>query len=51
MENLLSNAIKFAPVDSVITVTLEVNAAYLQVSVHNQGPSIPPEAQTTIFGK
>ncbi len=49
--NLLSNASKYSPSGSVITVSLAPAAdpGFIQVSVADQGPGIPPGHQTRLF--
>jgi len=47
--NLLSNAIKFTQVGGQVTLRAEAQAAFVQVSVHDNGPGIPAEDQEVIF--
>jgi len=55
--NLLDNAVKFSPRGGKITVTVFPKAVknnkekFLQITVKNQGPQIPPEQQKRIFEK
>jgi signal transduction histidine kinase len=47
--NLLSNAIKFAPEKSEIKVTLKDSGQFVSVFVHDDGPGVGKEFQSTIF--
>lgn len=49
--NLVDNAAKYSPEDSEVAVTVEVQGKEGIVSVHNDGPGIPPEEQSRIFEK
>ena len=49
--NLLSNAIKFSPAGGEVVVAMEVEHETARVSVRDQGPGIPVEFQSRIFGK
>jgi signal transduction histidine kinase len=51
--NLVANAVRFAPPESRLRVTaaLDDDGAGLVVSVHDEGPGIPPEHQERIFEK
>jgi len=51
LTNLLSNAHKFAPKGGHIEVTLVERDDYLEVSVNDDGPGIPPSEQERIFEK
>jgi signal transduction histidine kinase len=47
--NLLSNAVKYSPEDSVIRIRVSQEQSSVLLQVHNDGPAIPEEEQTTIF--
>jgi signal transduction histidine kinase len=47
--NLIGNAILHGAPDAPVTIVAAMNAHEVQVSVHNHGPAIPPEIQTTLF--
>lgn len=47
--NLMSNAAKFSPKGSAIGIAAEVRGPMLRVSVHDQGPGIPPEFRDRVF--
>ena len=47
--NLLTNAIKYSPDDSVIGIRVSQEQSSVLLQVHNDGPAIPEEEQTTIF--
>ncbi len=49
--NLLSNAIKFSPPDGVVTAQARLANAQVTVSIADQGPGIPPDAQEKLFQK
>ncbi|XPF92602.1 response regulator [Colwellia sp. RE-S-Sl-9] len=51
MSNLLSNAAKYSPTHEVVTITLEVIADEVHISVHDQGKGIPKAFRTHIFDK
>lgn len=51
MLNLLSNAIKYSPKDGAVTVRLSRREGTVRISVIDQGPGIPLEFQSRIFGK
>ncbi|GIZ12440.1 PAS domain S-box protein [Pseudomonas sp. NCCP-436] len=51
MANLLSNAAKFSPPGSTVQVRLETCGRQQRVSVQDQGPGIPLEFQSRLFGK
>lgn len=46
---LLDNAVKYSPPGATITVSSHQDASATYLSVHDNGPSIPPEHQTAIF--
>jgi signal transduction histidine kinase len=47
--NLVDNALKHSPGDSPIRIDTRVESVGVRVSVHDQGPGIPPEEQARIF--
>lgn len=47
--NLISNALKYGAKDAPITVAVAKQRDGVEVSVHNEGAPIPPEAQATLF--
>jgi signal transduction histidine kinase len=47
--NLVDNALKHSPGDSPIRIETRVESVGVRVSVHDQGPGIPPEEQERIF--
>jgi len=49
--NLLDNAIKFSGQGGKVGVEIEDQRDYIEVSVSNDGVTIPPEKQQKIFGK
>lgn len=49
LDNLLSNAIRFAPNGSTVTVRLENGPGGHVVSVHDDGPGIPPSEREAVF--
>ncbi len=50
--NLLSNAVKFCEPDSGrVRLTLGDSAAGITITVSDNGPGIPPEAQQKVFEK
>lgn len=55
IDNLVSNAIKFSPAGSEVLVAArklsENGSDFVQVSVHDRGKGITPEAQKRIFSK
>jgi len=51
MSNLLSNAAKFSPENDEIEISLERQDRFFRISVHDNGPGIPPEFRAKIFGK
>ncbi|MCA9938798.1 MAG: PAS domain-containing protein [Anaerolineales bacterium] len=54
LQNLLGNAIKFTPYGGYVRISAQPLAAdpqKLLVAVHDNGPGIPPEQQTTLFQK
>ncbi len=51
IDNLVSNAIKFSPADSTIHIALAGDGNRVKVSVLDEGPGIPPEERTKLFGE
>ena len=51
MDNLLSNAAKYSPEQGVVTITLFQHKNALRVSVHDDGPGVPPEFHSRIFSR
>lgn len=51
LANLLSNAAKFSPAGSDVQVTTQAGPAHVRISVKDNGPGIPDEFRTRIFGK
>ena len=49
--NLLDNAIKFAAADSVLSLTIQIKAEKVHVSLANLGETIPPEELGQIFDR
>jgi two-component system sensor histidine kinase KdpD len=49
--NLISNSTKYSPEGTVITIQAHEVEKQLQVTVHNQGPHVPPEHIERIFDK
>lgn len=51
LTNLLGNAVKYSPLESPITVTLEVGPAAAVISIIDEGRGIPPEKLDRIFDR
>jgi signal transduction histidine kinase len=49
LENLVGNAVKYGIPDTPITIRTEQRNERLIMSVHNEGPPIPPDEQECIF--
>ncbi len=49
MFNLLDNAVKYTPQGGEITVSVEVEAGHIKISVADRGPGIPRAELTKIF--
>ena len=47
--NLVTNAVRYSPAGAPVTVTLEDQGDAVALTVHNGGPPIAPELQSTIF--
>ena len=51
LSNLLSNAAKFSPENDVVDIVLAKQDRFFKISVHDNGPGIPVEFRSKIFGK
>jgi len=49
--NLLSNSLKYAPVNTVVSISAQVEEDAIHVRVGNQGPQVPPDDLERIFDK
>lgn len=49
--NLLDNAIKFAPQKGHIWVSANIDSDFIQFSIRDDGPGIPPELRERVFDK
>ena len=49
LDKIIDNAIDFHRSDSPITVQLDTNRGYVQITVANRGPALPEEAQKSLF--
>jgi signal transduction histidine kinase len=49
--NLIGNAVKYSPASGVIAVRGRLVGSDVEVSVADQGPGIPPQAQENLFQK
>ncbi|MDC8758682.1 two-component system sensor histidine kinase KdpD [Janthinobacterium fluminis] len=49
--NLLENAAKYTPAGSTITAAAELSGQYLQVTVYDNGPGLPPGREEAVFEK
>jgi PAS domain S-box-containing protein len=49
--NLLSNAVKYSPAGGEVRLRVERAGGAARVSVHDDGPGIPPAFRSRIFGK
>jgi len=47
--NLLHNAIKFSPEKGTIDLTAKRENGFVEISIKDEGPGIPPDLQKTIF--
>jgi len=47
--NLLSNAFKYAPNDSTVRLDLTEEGDYINLTVEDAGPGVPPDLRETIF--
>ena len=48
---MLSNAVKFSPPKGTVRVSIARHEEFLRVCVTDQGPGIPEDFQSKIFGK
>jgi signal transduction histidine kinase len=48
-ENLVSNAVKYGSPDKPITIKVDEMRGRMLLTVHNEGPPIPPHEQESIF--
>ncbi|MFI4940896.1 MAG: ATP-binding protein, partial [Burkholderiales bacterium] len=51
MCNLLENAAKYTPADSHVVIAAEVSGRYLDISVFDNGPGLPPGREESLFEK
>ena len=51
LANLLENAGKYTPVGSSVTIAARLRAAYLLVTVSDDGPGVPPGREESLFEK
>ncbi len=51
MVNILGNAISFSPIEGRITISARADNGLVRISVHDEGPGIPPEYKGRIFEK
>ncbi len=49
IDTYLTNALNYSPADRPVTVQLTVEGSMARVSVHDEGPGIPPEEQEHIW--
>jgi PAS domain S-box-containing protein len=49
LANMLSNALKYSPAERPVTLSLTCTTGSARVSVRDEGPGIPPEAQAQLF--
>lgn len=49
IENLATNAVKYGAPDTPITLTLQQTATQLELTIHNEGNPIAPDAQSILF--
>jgi two-component system sensor histidine kinase KdpD len=49
--NLLENAVKYTPAGTPILVAAHQIPGAIEISVHDDGPGIPPESQARLFDK
>ncbi|MCA8941374.1 MAG: HAMP domain-containing histidine kinase [Planctomycetes bacterium] len=51
VSNLIENAIKFSPEGSRVELELDIEAGHAVLRVLDEGPGVPPERRTVIFGR
>ncbi|MBK5306262.1 MAG: response regulator [Frankiaceae bacterium] len=51
LTNLLSNAYKFSPAGTPVTVTVHGANGTAEITVHDEGPGIPPDRRHELFSK
>jgi len=49
VDNLLSNAVRFSPERGIVLITVSQAGGQARVSVHDDGPGIPPEERERVF--
>ncbi len=49
LENLVTNAVKYGAPNTPVRIKLDTSNERLLLSVHNEGPTIPPHEQDAIF--
>jgi signal transduction histidine kinase len=49
IENLATNAVKYGVPDTPITLTLQQTKTQIEMTIHNEGDPIAPEAQSILF--
>lgn len=49
--NLIDNALRFSPAGGEINLTARSDNRWVEVSVRDQGPGVPPEEQTLIWNR
>ena len=49
VENVLDNAIRFAPAHTAVTVATTRHGASYRITIHDDGPGIPPAERTRLF--
>lgn len=51
VENLVSNAFKFSPDGTPVRITLRQSTSHAVLEIEDQGPGVPMEERTQIFGR
>jgi signal transduction histidine kinase len=49
LSNLLENALRFSPAEEPVRVSIQGDAAAVEIAVHNVGPAIPADERRAIF--